>query len=93
MTTCQVGHHEVALRIWKQDDEVKFAVHFALDATPGGLQLVCMWFPGLLTGETSGEMIQRRMFSGAQEKHTAFSADFGIHIKGVDEGVERVLGV
>jgi hypothetical protein len=52
-----------------------------------------MRFPSLLASETSGEVIQRRMFAGAQEKHTAFRADFGIHIQGVDEGVERVLGV
>jgi len=86
----QISHHQVALRIGEQEDQVIQTVRLAFDAVPCGSELYGTRFPGLLAGESPGEVLQRRMLLRAQKEHTAFRADVRVYIKGINEGVESV---
>ncbi len=91
--TGKVPHHEIPLRIRQHHDQTVLPLCLALDTMPGSHQLVGMRLPGLLAGEPSGKMLQRWMLPCTQEENTPLRAKFGIHIEGVNEGVESVLGV
>ena len=86
----EISEHEIALRIGEHEDEVEEAVDLALGAKPGSLEQAGFGLPGLLADEAAFKVLQGGMFLGTQEEHTPFSADVGIDIQGVNEGVDRV---
>lgn len=89
----QVAHHEVALWVWQDEDKAVEPLGFPLNAVTSGNELIRMRLPRLLAGEAPGEVLQGRVLPRTQEQHTPLRAEFGIHIEGVNEGVESVLGV
>jgi hypothetical protein len=86
----EIGHHEIALRIGEDEDEIEEAVDLALHAVSGSLEEVGLGLPSLLANEAAFEVLQGGMCLGTQEEHTPFGADVGINIQGVDEGVDGV---
>ena len=90
MRTGKIANHKIALRIWQHEHEIEQAMRLAFDAMTGGIEFDSTRLPGLLTGQTTGEMFQCGMRLRTQKQDAAFGADGGINIKGVDESVEGV---